>query len=166
MSTSLRELKAYDGLIARAGSVRDPRIVSILLHHRKEFERSLRGVDPQALQAMEVVRAQSLADLHKERDTLRTEEMAILEKKKKKKEKAKIEKEAAAVKKVTKHKLKEAYMKVDRQGWEKTDFGSSAKKLEKVHRTNIQDFVTRIAFPESNYQLVLVCDGPVRGGRS
>jgi hypothetical protein len=166
MSTSLRELKAYDGLIARAGSVRNPRIVSLLLHHRKEFERSLRGVDPQALQDMEVTRAESLAELHKERDALRTEEMAILETKKKKKEQAKIEKEAAAVAKVEKHKLREAYMKVDRYGWEKTDFGSSAKKLERVHRTNIQDFVTRIAFPESNYQLVLVCDGPVRGGRS
>ncbi len=73
------------------------RIVSILLHHRKEFERSLRGVDPQALQDMEEVRAQSLADLQKERDTLRTEEMASLEKKKKEKDKDASKKEDGAL---------------------------------------------------------------------
>ncbi len=136
------------------------------MHRRKELERALRGVDPQALKDMEEVRTQSLQDLQRERDTLRTEEMASLEEKKKKKDKAAIEKEEKAVAKVKKDKLKEDYMKVDRSGWEKTDFGSGAKKLEKLHRTNIHEFVTRIAFPESNYQLVLVCFGPVRGGRS
>jgi hypothetical protein len=98
MSTSLRELKAYDGLIARAtGSIRDPRVVSSLMHRRKELERALRGVDPQALKDMEEVRTQSLADLQRERDKLRTEEMASLEKKKKEKDKAAIKKEDAAL---------------------------------------------------------------------
>ncbi len=58
--------------------------------------------------------------------------MASLEEKKKKKDKAAIEKEEKAVAKVKKDKLKEDYMKVDRSGWEKTDFGSGAKKLETV----------------------------------
>ena len=67
------------------------------MHRRKELERALRGVDPQALKDMEEVRTQSLADLQRERDKLRTEEMASLEKKKKEKDKAAIKKEDAAL---------------------------------------------------------------------
>jgi hypothetical protein len=67
------------------------------MHRRKELERALRGVDPQALKDMEEVRTQSLADLQRERDKLRTEEMASLEEKKKEKDKAAIKKEDAAL---------------------------------------------------------------------
>ena len=160
ISTSLRELKAYDSLVARAKvSLSDPRVVSILLHRRKELERSLRGVDPQALKDMEEIRTQGLEVLNQERDKLRKEEMASLEEKKKKKIQAAIKKEKAAAEKVRKGQLKENFMKVDRGDWDKADFGSGAKKLDKLHRANIRDLVTRITFPESNYQLVLVCFG-------
>ena len=154
MSAPLRELMVFESLIEQARkSIRDPRVTSLLMHRRKELERSLRGADPQALQDMEEARTTSLDQLHRERDKLRQEELVKQQEKKKAKEEDAAKKAKVAAQKTRdaakKAKLREDYLKVDRHDWDKKDFGSLAKRLEKNHRVNIQEFVTRIPFPQT-----------------
>jgi hypothetical protein len=123
VSGPMRDLQVFDEMIARAkGLIRNPRITSLLLHHRKELERSLRGVDPQVLKDLTEKRSTDLEALRVERDKLRKEEEIKLQK----------------------TKLKEDYLKVDRSDWSSKMFGSGASKQTKEHRKNIQEFFQRI----------------------
>ena len=84
VSGPLRELAVYESIIQRARKeIRDPRVTSLLMHRRKELERSMRGVDPDALQELEESRAKGLEEMQGERDKLKAKE---LEKQKEKNE--------------------------------------------------------------------------------
>ena len=146
MSGPVRELAAYQRLIDEArSSIRDPRTVSGLLYRQKELERSLRGVDPQALKEMEEFRTNSLGVMQANRDELREQEMAAREVKKTEKEAAAIKRAAAQVTKEHNAKMHEVYLKVDRFDWKPDLFGnSSTTKLSAEHRKNIKEYVTRM----------------------
>ena len=145
VSGPMRDLQVFDEMIARAkGLIRNPRITSLLLHHRKELERSLRGVDPQVLKDLEEKRSTDLEALRVERDKLRKEEEIKLQEKKKNKALADEQKALKAKAAEEKAKLKVDYLKVDRSDWSSKMFGSGASKQTKEHRKNIQEFFQRI----------------------
>jgi hypothetical protein len=141
-SKQLDELRAYDQLIALAKKmIRNPRTAHLLTVHRKEHERSLRGVDNDVLKAMEEERSQSLNELAEKRAVLREVENERIAQKKID-DAAKKEKDAAQKeKKALNDKLKHDAMLVDR-AWEPEDFGSLpkdtkdfAEKLKTCHLT-------------------------------
>ena len=145
VSGPMRELQVFSEMIARAQeSIRNPRITSLLLHHRKELERSLRGADPQVLNDLEEKRATDNEALRVERDKLRKEEEIKLQEKKKNKALADEQKALKAKAAEEKAKLQEDYLKVDRSDWSSKMFGSGASKQTKEHRKNIQEFFQRI----------------------
>jgi membrane protein involved in colicin uptake len=146
VTASMRELQVFEELVDRArSSIRDPRVTSQLLHHRKQLERALRGVDPQALKDLEEKRAADLEELRVERDKLRKEEAVKLQEKKKKKAEDDEKKALKAKAAEEKAKLREDYLKVDKSDWDKEMFGSLAEKMTKSHQTNIREFFQRIS---------------------
>ena len=154
-SSQLDELRAYDKLIEAAKrTIRNPRTAHLLTVHKKQLERSLRGVDDDCLKAMDEERSQSLNELAEKRAALREIDNERAAQKKiadaAKKEKA-AEKNAE---KALSDKLKHDALLVDRV-WEPEDFGSIPKNakdfaqrlktchLTQTHKKNIRECLLR-----------------------
>ena len=154
-SSQLDELRAYDKLIADAKrTIRNPRTAHLLTVHKKQLERSLRGVDDDCLKAMDEERSQSLNELAEKRaalreiDNERTAQKKIADAAKKEQE---AEKKAE---KALSDKLKHDALLVDRP-WEPEDFGSIPKDakdfaerlktchLTLQHKKNIRECLLR-----------------------
>ena len=149
-STHLAELKVFENLISQAkAGIRDPRVIHLLSHARKEMERQLRGVDNNALATMEAERATSLDELSKKRQKLKDDEQAQIEVRKVAKEKKRKLQELNAKKKEKTDKLKQTAMLIDRE-WHRTDFGSpkasedlATSTLTRLHKANIREYLQR-----------------------
>ena len=145
VSAQMLELQVFSEMVDKArGSIRNPRVTTILLHHRKELERALRGVDPHVLKDLTEKRSTELEALRVEREELRKEEEIKLQEKGKKKALADEQKALKAKAAAEKAQLREDYLKVDRSDWSSKMFGSGALKQTKEHRKNIQEFFERI----------------------
>ena len=154
-SSQLDELRAYDQLIEAAKrNIRNPRTAHLLAVHKKQLERSLRGVDDDCLKAMDEERSQSLNELAEKRAALREIENEKAAQKQID-DAAKKEKEAERKeKKVLSDKLKHDQLLVDRS-WEAEDFGSLPKNtkdfaeklktctLTQLHKKNIRECLLR-----------------------
>ena len=154
-STQLNELKVYDQLIQAAKRlIRNPRTAHLLAVHKKQLERSLRGVDDDCLKAMDEERSQSLNELAEKRAALREIENEKAAQKKID-DAAKKEKEAERKeKKVLSDKHKHDKLLMDRS-WEAEDFGSLPKNtkdfaeklktctLTTLHKKNIRECLLR-----------------------
>ena len=149
-SSAMKELKLFDELILKAKrDIQNPRVAHTLERNRKELERKLRGIDTDVLKDMESERVQSLDELAQKRKQLREQENEMNSAKKQENDKKKEARKKKDAEKAEKEKNKLLALEIDK-GWDRVDFGSVHKgadlkksKLEKKHRDNIREFLTR-----------------------
>lgn len=142
-NTQMKELRVFEELIDRAKSqIADPRVAGLLMRHRKEMERSLRGTNREALRELDAERAQSLEEMRQRRQALHDEDVARKAEQQKERADRKIAEEKAAKKKAERKAQAEAVLLVDKVDWQPEDFGCYKNgKFDKTLTNTVRDLL-------------------------
>jgi hypothetical protein len=147
----LKDLRIFDELIDRARAIANPRVTGMLMQQKKEKERSLRGLDRDAIRQLDEERAASLAELAIKRAALHAADVESQKKRALERDQKKQKEAEAAKRREEQAALKKKQLLLDKIDWTPEEFGHGEKgtfdkSLTRKVRSRVQEALERTCF--------------------